>query len=330
MVELEGLTPEELTEILGGTERARSVWICVAGGEDPLADLRLSDSLRARLRESTRPVHLETERRDVASCGTMKLRLELADGKRIESVLIPTEHRTTVCVSTQAGCARGCIFCVTATMGLERGLTPGQIVGQVTLAIREARIAGLPPVRNVVFMGMGEPLDNLDSVKKSIAVLCAPRALGLGPAHVTLSTVGTTPRAILQTRDLPVRLAWSLHAVDDAVRRKLIPTARHSTVELRQAFIERGSSLFVELAMMAGVNDALHHADELAEFLEPFSEPVRVNLLPMNAGREGLTPSPESRVVAFRERMREHGWFCMIRRARGLDASAACGQLAVG
>ena len=215
-------------------------------------------------------------------------------------------------------------------MGLERGLTPAEIVGQVTGAIREARQRGLPPVRNVVFMGMGEPLDNLEAVEKSIAVLCSPRALGCGPAHITLSTVGTTPEAILATRALPVQMAWSLHAVDDALRRKLIPTARHSTVELRRAFIERGSSLFVEITLMEGVNDEPHHADELVEFLKPFPAPVRVNLLPMNAGREGLEPSSEPRAIAFRQRVREHGFFCAIRRPRGLDASAACGQLAVG
>ena len=182
-------------------------------------------------------------------------------------------------------------------MGLERGLTPAEIVGQVTGAIREARQRGLPPVRNVVYMGMGEPLDNLEAVENSIAVLCSPRAVGLGPAHITLSTVGTTPEAILVTRDLPVQMAWSLHACDDGLRRKLIPTARHSTVELRRAFIERGSSLFVEITLMEGVNDKPHHADELVEFLKPFPAPVRVNLLPMNAGREGLEPSSEPRAI---------------------------------
>jgi 23S rRNA (adenine2503-C2)-methyltransferase len=270
---------------------------------------------------------LTVDRREVGRCGTTKLELGLADGKAIETVVIPSERRTTVCVSTQVGCARGCIFCVTATMGLARGLSPGEIVGQVTAAIREARAAGMPPVRNVVYMGMGEPLDHLEAVAKSISVLCSPRALGLGPAHVTLSTIGTTPDAILATRDLRVQMAWSLHAVDDALRRRLIPTARHSVAELRDAFIERGSSLFVEVALMERVNDEGHHADAMAAFLEPLTGPVRVNLLPLNPGREGLEPSSPARAVAFRQRLRERGYFCAIRRPRGLDARAACGQL---
>lgn len=330
VVELEGLMPEELADIVGGTGRARTVWNALMRGDDPLEDADLSVSGRTCLHEQTRRAHLVVERCDVANCGTTKLRLGLVDGHRIETVLIPSQRRTTVCVSTQAGCARECIFCLTATMGLERGLTPAEIVGQVTGAIREARQRGLPLVRNVVFMGMGEPLDNLAAVKKSIAILCSPRALGLGPAHITLSTVGTTPKAILATRDLPVRMAWSLHAVDDTLRRELIPTARHSTVELRRAFIERGSSLFVTITLMEGVNDEPHHAEALAEFLKPFTAPVRVNLLPMNAGRKGLEPSSEPRARAFRQRVRARGFFCAIRRPRGLDASAACGQLAVG
>ena len=324
------MTPEELAGVVGGSGRARAVWSALVRGDDPFEDRELSESLRVSLRDHTRRAELVVERRDIASCGTTKLRLGLADGKRIETVVIPSERRTTVCVSTQAGCARGCIFCLTATMGLERGLTPAEIVGQVTAAIREARERDMPSVRNVVYMGMGEPLDNLEAVAKSLEVLCSPRALGLGPAHITISTVGTTPDAILATRELPVQMAWSLHAVDDSLRRQLIPTARHSTVELRQAFIARGSSLFVEATLMEGVNDEPEHAEAMAEFLKAFAEPVRVNLLPMNAGREGLEASSPARAARFRQRLRERGYFCAIRQPRGLDASAACGQLALG
>lgn len=327
MVEVEALTPDELAEALGGSGRARSVWNAIARGVDPFEDPIASPAHRRRLREALRPARLVVERREIASCGTTKLRYELGDGKRIETVLIPSPRRTTVCVSTQAGCARGCVFCLTATMGLERDLTSSEIVGQVTGAIREARGRHLPPVRNVVYMGMGEPLDNLEAVAKSVTILCSPRGLGLGPAHVTLSTVGTSPEAIRATRELPVQRAWSLHAADDGLRRRLVPTARYSTGELRRAFLELGASLFVEVTLIEGVNDELRHAEELAEFLQPFSAPVRVNLLPMNPGPEGIAPSPERRAIAFRQRIRERGYFCAIRRPRGLEAGAACGQL---
>ena len=141
MVELEALTPAELSELLGGTGRAKAVWRAMLKGTDPFEDPELSRPLRVRLRAQTTPARFFVERRDVAACGTTKLRLVLADQKRIETVLIPSHRRTTVCVSTQAGCARGCVFCLTATMGLERGLTAGEIVGQVVLAMREARFA---------------------------------------------------------------------------------------------------------------------------------------------------------------------------------------------
>ena len=331
--ELEGLTPPELAEALGGTGRARQVWRCLRRGEDPAAETGLSRPLRQRLQTRTRPTPLSTERRDVASRGTRKLRLRLGDGRLIETVLVPSGRRTTVCLSTQAGCARGCIFCLTATMGLERDLTAGEIVAQVTTAIAEAQRCRLPPVRNVVFMGMGEPLDNLEAVRRAVTILCHPGALGLGQRHVTLSTVGTTPEAILSARDLPVQLAWSLHAVEEELRRRLVPKVRHSPKALRQAFLESlagsGSSLFVEMTLIEGLNDGPRHAEALADFLSPFPAGVRVNLLPMNPGRSGLSPSPESNVVSYRDLLRGRGFFCLIRRPRGLEASAACGQLVI-
>jgi 23S rRNA (adenine2503-C2)-methyltransferase len=331
-LELEGLSPDELAARVEGTGRAGAVWRVLGQGGDAYHDDGLSATLRRLLRERTRPAELSVEARAVSHCGTRKLRLRLNGGERIETVLIPKGVRTTVCVSTQVGCARGCVFCLTATMGLRRGLSPGEIVGQVTRAIAEARGAGLPPVRNVVFMGMGEPLDNLDAVRQSLAVLCHPRALGLGPSHVTLSTVGTSPKAIGATRDLKVQLAWSLHAVDEALRRRLVPTARYSPRELRTAFIERlvaPETLFVEMTLIDGVNDRIDQADELAAFLEPFLPGVRVNLLPMNPGRADLASSPQDRLLAFRQRLRDRGFFCTARKPRGVEVAAACGQLAV-
>jgi 23S rRNA (adenine2503-C2)-methyltransferase len=318
--------------MLGGGGRAGLVWSVLREGRDPFTDPRLSESLRGHLAEGYVGVPADVEDRSLSSCGTRKLRLRLEGGDGIETVLIPGRGRTTVCLSTQVGCARGCIFCVTATMGLSRNLSVEEIVGQVVIALAEARENALPAVRNVVFMGMGEPLDNLDAVGSAISILCGPRALGIAPRHVTLSTVGTTPEAIHSLRGLEVQLAWSLHAVDDELRRELVPNVRHSAADLRGAFVDalQGRSLFIEVALIDRVNDSLRHADALASFLAPFRPGVRVNLLPMNAGRENLAPSAESRAVAFRQRVREQGLFCAIRRPRGVEQNAACGQLAVG
>jgi len=332
MEELEGLTPAALARLVDGSGRARNVWRSLAAGHDPGLDPSLSRSVKARLGETVRRVTLTEDGNVVAGCGTAKLRFALHDGQRIETVVIPSETRSTVCVSTQVGCARGCTFCVTATMGLERGLSAGEIVGQVLAGRAWARARAFPPVTNVVYMGMGEPLDNLDAVRRSIEILCAREALDVGPSHVTLSTVGTSPDAIRETAGLPVQLAWSLHAVDDALRRRLIPTARFAPAELRQAFIDRlrpgNDGLFVEVTLIRDVNDADHHAYALADFLEPFRD-CRVNLLPMNSGRAGLEPTTAERAVAFRQVVRSRGRFCAIRRPRGADRSAACGQLAV-
>jgi 23S rRNA (adenine2503-C2)-methyltransferase len=221
-------------------------------------------------------------------------------------------------------------------MGLERGLRVGEITGQVVRAIAEARRAGLPPVRNVTLMGMGEPLDNFEPVRDAIDILCDARALAIAPRHVTLSTVGTSPEAILRIGELtaPVKIAWSVHAVDDALRQELVPTTRHTMAALRGAFLELtegdGSRLFLEITLIRGLNDGVEHADALASFFAPFSSGVRVNLLPMNPGRTGLAPSTEERTLAYRQRLRERGYFCNIRRPRGTAANAACGQLAAG
>jgi 23S rRNA (adenine2503-C2)-methyltransferase len=336
LAELEGTSRSALTDLLEGSGRAASVWRLLRDGIDPFAEAggALSSSLLGRLAKRTRPATLMLERVDAAECGTRKLRFGLSDERKIETVLIPGSERTTVCVSSQAGCARGCIFCVTATMGLERGLTVGEITGQVVRAVGEARRASLPPVTNVVFMGMGEPLDNFAAAKDAIGILCDPQALAFAPRHVTFSTVGTTPEAILRIRELsaPVKIAWSVHAVEDTLRRRLVPTMRHSMVALREAFLEitkGGRTLFLEMALMHEVNDGLEHAEALATFFAPFSAAVRVNLLPMNQGRVGLAPSSEARTLAYRQCLREKGYFCAIRRPRGLAASAACGQLAV-
>ncbi len=333
-IELYGTGPEELADLLGGSGRAQLVWKLIREGADPFATERLSPGAARRLAEACADLPVRVTRREVAADATTKLRLALPDKRAVEAVAIPGRGRTTVCVSTQIGCARECGFCVTARMGLVRSLSVAEIVGQVILARREAADQGLPPTRNVVFMGMGEPLDNLDAVLRSIEILIHPHALGLAPRHITISTVGTSPQAIHRLEETSACLAWSVHAVDDALRRELIPTSRHAMTELRDAFLRvvtrRRSHLFVEMTLLDGVNDELQHAEALATFLEPFRPQVRINLLPMNLGREGYRPSPMGRVVSFRQHLRGRGYFSAIRKPRGADRAAACGQLATG
>jgi len=327
------LRPADLAEHLGGTGRAAEPWRLLKAGVDPFRAGGLSAQAFARFTSICDDAPLTVAKRVVASCGTRKLGMALSDGSAIETVLIPGITRTTVCVSSQVGCARGCSFCVTATLGLVRSLFASEMTGQVKLALDEARTFALPPVRNVVFMGMGEPLDNLDEVNRALGVLTDPMAFEIAPGHVTVSTVGTSPKAILAASRFPSRLAWSIHAVDDGLRRKLVPTSRHSVLELRAAFLEalgqKCARLFVEMTLMRDVNDSVSDARALAEFLSPFRPKARVNVIPMNPGRTGHEPSPLERAMRFGQVLRDQGYFCAIRRARGAAEFAACGQLGI-
>ena len=255
--------------------------------------------------------------------------------------------RSTLCVSSQVGCAQACRFCATGRMGRRRNLATDEIVAQVFEGVRLARAHALPPVRNIVFMGMGEPLDNLDAVETALKVMTDQRAFGLSPRYVTLSTVAPSPEAVRRTRDWPARLAWSLHAADDRLRKMLVPSARHRTAALRDAFGEvlearsaRQASLLVEATLIAGVNDSPLHAAQFASLLLPLTwlkggkVKVKVNLIPYNRnddlGALGRTfePATEEDVLAFRKVLVEAGLFCSVRAQRGADHAAACGMLA--
>jgi len=323
VIDLYGLLPEELAERLGGSGRAKEVWAHIRAGRDPSTLGLLTDKARARLCNQCATERPTVTRRLTTSGGTTKLLLTMADGLGVETVIIPGRGRTTCCLSTQIGCARGCIFCATATMGLVRSLDAGEITAQLAIAL------SLSPAQNVVLMGMGEPLDNFAAVQRAIELLIHPHGFALGPRHVTLSTVGTSPSAIAKLRDVPVSLAWSVQAADDDVRQQLVPSTKYSMTELREAFLQLTNErrqLFVEVALIDNINDQPHHATTLADFLAPFGDRVRVNLLPQNPARAGLQPS--SNVVAFGDILRGRGYFCMARSPRGLEVGAACGQLA--
>ena len=311
--------------------RARQLWDGLYLRRRPLeACTDLPAALRARLAEAlplALDLRVEQRSRDGA---TTKFLWAARDGAQVETVLMEYPARATVCVSSQAGCAMGCTFCATGQAGFERHLDAGEIVEQVARAAHrsERRVA------NVVYMGMGEPLANYDAVWASIERL--QRDLGLSARHLTVSTVGVVPAMRRLARErLPVTLAVSLHAPDDELRRRLVPlNDRYPLAEVLDAAREfaaaRGRRITFEYACIAGVNDAPAHADALARLLRGFGGRggAHVNLIPLNptAGFPGAAPAAGS-LRAFATRLRRAGVTATVRRNRGTDIDAACGQL---
>jgi 23S rRNA (adenine2503-C2)-methyltransferase len=263
-----------------------------------------------------------------AADGTRKWLLELADGQRIESVLIPDGDRTTLCVSSQVGCALDCSFCSTARQGFNRNLSLGEIVAQVWVAWRRST----RPLTNVVLMGMGEPLANFDAVVGAMDVMQDDLAYGLSKYRVTISTSGIVP-AIRRLREVSdVSLAVSLHAPDNALRDQLVPVNRkYPLEELLPACAEyvagdRRRKVTFEYVMLDGVNDSDAHAKALIRLLE--GVPAKMNLIPFNPfPGSSYRSSPPERVEQFRQRLLRSGLMAMTRKTRGDDIDAACGQL---
>jgi 23S rRNA (adenine2503-C2)-methyltransferase len=264
--------------------------------------------------------------------GTEKLLLRLADGLAIESVLIPDEDRTTLCVSTQVGCALACRFCATGDMGFTRNLATHEVVDQFLIADGRAR-AGGRHVTNVVLMGMGEPLLNPEATAKALKILSDPKGVGLSPHRITLSTVGILPRMVPFIEETGVQLAVSLHAPTEELRGELMPIERKYPLSdllatLRENAERLRGKVTFEYALLGDVNDAPEQARELARRLRGI--PAKVNLIPFNphAGSPYRRPSDE-RIDRFRRELLACGTDAYVRRSRGLDIAAACGQLAL-
>jgi 23S rRNA (adenine2503-C2)-methyltransferase len=328
-----GSSLDALIEVVQGLGRAKTLARILAGGGGLDALAPLGARWRTRIAERGLLPPLEAGEAQRAADGTTKFLIHLEDGEAVESVLIPSGERTTLCVSSQVGCARACDFCRTGMMGLLRNLNAREILSQVFQGRRLAEDLGMPPLRNLVFMGMGEPLDNLKAVQRATENLIHPSFFGWSPRHITLSTVGSSPERIRSLARFPGRLAWSVHAADDVLRRRLVPTTRHTMMELAEAFVDafenRSDSLFVEMALMDGLNDSPEHARQLVELLAPLPGKVRVNLLPMNPIPErAFRPSTADAVAAFADEIRGAELICTLRRARGDEKNAACGQLA--
>ena len=333
---LTGDLPEVLAERLAAMGeppyRARQLFRAfhAEGRLDPQSITTLPAALRERLASEAPPATTLREAQEAAD-GTTKLLLGLADGRAVESVLIPENDRVTVCVSTQVGCPIRCIFCASGVRGLLRNLTPAEIVEPLIHA--RARLGKRPT--HIVLMGMGEPLLNLDAVVQAIRIWTHPDGMGMSPRRITVSTA-LTPQRIdaLAAADLGVNLAVSLHAPDDVTRAELVPgspvgrvkalveaAARFATTTRRDAT--------VEYVLIDKLNDQPAHAEALADVLEGL--PIHVNLIPFNpvSHRPDLAPPSGLAATGFARRLAERNVSVTLRTQRGEDIAAACGQLAL-
>jgi len=309
--------------------RVEQIWAGLHAGAELDELTALPKALRSRLEaEGALAPALEPVVESVGDRGqTVKSLWQLHDGTQIESVLMHNRGWSTVCVSTQAGCAMGCGFCATGQAGFDRNLSVGEIVEQV---VRARRRAAPRRLSNVVFMGMGEPLANYDRMWAAVERLHGD--LGLSARHLTVSTVGIVPGIHkLAAEALPVNLAVSLHAADDELRDRLVPINRRYPLAVLmdacRAYLEaKGRRLSFEWALIDGVNDRDADADGLAALARSLR--AHVNLIPLNATPGYPTKgSPRARVVAFRDRLVAAGANATVRRTRGNDIDAACGQL---
>jgi 23S rRNA (adenine2503-C2)-methyltransferase len=336
--ELTELTRTELEDALAGLGvqryRARQVfqWVYRRGVSDFAAMTDLSLDARRTLAERFSISTLPIARRDSSIDGTEKFLLTLQDGRHIESVFIPDTPNQTFCVSTQVGCAMGCAFCLTATMGLVRNLTPGEIVGQVRVL---AGALGLRDTRfNIVLMGMGEPLHNYDHTMAALRILTDPHGLAVPAKRITLSTVGLVPAIErLATEPIMPNLAVSLHAPTDEMRALLVPISRKYGIReiidaCRRFPLAKRSRITFEYVLLAGVNDSPEAAADLATLLRGVR--AKVNLIPLNpaAGIAFERPSDEA-IDRFGRILADGGITVSVRKSRGRDIRAACGQLAV-
>lgn len=343
-VDVASLSLPRLTEFLTGELgekpfRARQVYRWVhqrgAGSFEEMTDL--SKELRLRLAERARigRVYLDLEQR--STDGTVKYRWKTHDGKLIESVYMPSPERKTLCVSTQVGCAMGCRFCATATLGLVRNLDVSEIVGQVHAVNRALRGEGegratLRPLTNLVFMGMGEPLHNFENLRAALELLQSEDGPNFSSRHITVSTVGLVPMMARFAAETDVKLAISLNASSDEVRERIMPVNRRfkiqELVEAIRAFpLKQGRRITLEYVLLAGVNDSDDDAGRLVALLRGL--PVKVNLIQYNENPGlGFASTPDGRAESFRAILDEGRIAAFVRQNRGRDIAAACGQLA--
>jgi 23S rRNA (adenine2503-C2)-methyltransferase len=331
------VTPAEALSVLGSfmaevgqpAYRARQVlrhlWVNPAPSFDAMSDL--PRELRELLAKSFTIPRLEIDTDQQSADGTRKFLFRLSDGQAIETVAIPEGKRLTLCISSQAGCALQCAFCATGAMGFARNLEPFEIAGQVReLALLDPRIKPT----NIVFMGMGEPLMNWKAVDVTLTVLNDPQGFGIGARHITVSTVGVLPGIVaLAQRPEQFRLAFSVHAPSDDLRRSLMPiNVKYPLAEVIEAARRFERRVTFEYVMLGGVNDAIEHAIALGRLARDCG--AFVNLIPLHPGGTGnFVPSTPTAMRRFTAELRRAGVEVAVRKSRGLDIAAACGQLRV-
>jgi 23S rRNA (adenine2503-C2)-methyltransferase len=338
--DLLSLPPDELRRALSDHLRERGQpsyrvgqverWIldALAPSIDAMSDLPLAE--RVALAERFTLGEPEEARVQRSADGTVKHVWRLADGELVESVLIPTERRLTLCISSQAGCAMGCTFCATGWGGFDRQLSAGEIVAQFRASRRWAEAHEYGPISNIVYMGMGEPLANREAVGRALTIL--NQAYGVGARRITVSTVGLVP-GILELAERPeqFRLALSLHAPVSELRRELIPLEKRyplpEVMDALRRFDEAGGKrITFEYTMIAGINDDLGLIDPLGDLAEQVG--AFVNLIPYNPiPYQSWEPSEPARIRAFVARLERRGIAVAVRETRGRDIDAACGQL---
>ena len=308
-----------------GSQVARHLWQTPVDSFADMTDLPVA--FRALLDQHFTMPRLTLATRQTSSDGTEKFLFRLEDGEFIETVAIPEGSRLTLCISSQAGCALQCAFCATGAMGFTRNLQMFEIAGQV----REMKLLSPPKnITNIVFMGMGEPLMNWRAVDPALTVLNSPAGLGIGARHITVSTVGVLPGIVaLGERPEQFRLALSIHAPNDDLRQSLMPINTKyplaSVIDAAKVFDRR---VTFEYVMLGGVNDAPEHATQLAALAHDCR--AFVNLIPLHPGGAGdFTPTTGERIASFARRLRAGGVEVAIRKSRGMDIAAACGQLRV-
>ena len=304
-----------------GAARTLAGWLLAEAADRPAPQERPS---RALLQSSPFSAALPASDAMRDPDGTVRFAVRLDDGALVETVLVRHPMRWTVCLSSQVGCARGCVFCETGRLGLQRNLQASEIVAQYALASRHL---GARP-RNVVFMGMGEPLDNLDEVVRAIDVLREPKGFAVPERHITVSTVGVVPKMDELYARTKAQVAVSLHALAPAQRRALLPVARRWPLEALRAAIARAPrTVLLQWTLIDSVNDSDADADELVAFTRGLR--VRVNLIPLNPGPDPTQrPPPLARCRAFQKRLADQGVRTMLRLPHGDGVFGACGQLA--